>query len=84
MSAYEAARIEQWCTGFQNLSRIPPFRTYRGERRAFIGALSPLRITHRSSFAPLTITFTFTAPLRSRTLEINGNWPLPSLALRSV
>ena len=33
---------------FQNLSRIPPFWTYRGERRAFIGALSPLRSPPRS------------------------------------
>ena len=44
---------------FQNLS----FWIYRRERRAFIGALSPLRITDRSPFVPLTATITFAAPL---------------------
>ena len=36
--------------------------------------------------SPLSLpaTFTVAAPLRSRTLEMNGNWPLPSLALRLV
>ena len=31
----------QPCAGFQNLSRIPPFWIYRGERRAFIGHEAP-------------------------------------------